>query len=83
MSDLVTCGDSLLEKGEVKPRVQKPSAIPAVSGPLRSDSVPQRDNGNMVIGSVVARKWRKDDGPGNLKSKKKKELCFSWERKLM
>ena len=56
VSDLVTCGDSLLENGEVKPRVQKPSAIPAVSGPLRSDSVPQRDNGNMVMGSVVARR---------------------------
>lgn len=56
VSDPVTRRDSLLEQGEVKPWVQKPSAIPAVSGPLRSDSVPQRDNGSMVLGSVVARK---------------------------
>lgn len=73
----MTCGASLLEKGDVKPQVQKPSAVPAASGPLRFDSVPQRDHRNMVIRSVGARRWRKDEGPGILKRKEKRELCLS------
>lgn len=45
---------------EVKPRVQKPSAIPAVSRPDGSDNVPQRVNRNAVMCSMVARGWRRE-----------------------
>lgn len=51
--------EQLLEKGEVKLEVQRPSAIPAASSPDRPENVPHRNNRKVVVGSVRARGWKK------------------------
>ena len=51
--------EHLLEKGEVKPEVQRPSAVPAAARPDRPDNDPHRSNRKVVVGSVRARGWKK------------------------
>lgn len=51
--------EHLLEKGEVKLEVQRPSAVPAAARPDRPDNVPHRSNRKVVVGSVRARVWKK------------------------
>lgn len=51
--------EHLLEKGEVKPEVQRPSAVPAAARPDRPDNVPHRSNRKVVVGSVRAGGWKK------------------------